>query len=157
MRSSRSSSLLGSRTGASAAEVGSMSRDPEDDDHTSFISMGGTNDGTGEEVVVSRAAFMLHGHGIVTSVADATPGFVSDDYLNAISAETTTTAAELCTAGIWRRVDGGYEILERELVNMAVEQNRRVDEAEKFCPMTGGHESGDENPEYCRKCTGPIE
>jgi hypothetical protein len=84
-----------------------MSRGPEDQDHNYFISMDGTDDSAGEEVVVSRAVFMLHDHGIVNSVQDGTPGFVSDDYLKAISAETTITAAELCAAGLRRRVDGG--------------------------------------------------
>jgi hypothetical protein len=133
-----------------------MSLDRKDEDHSYFISMGGIDDGTGEEVVVSRAAFMLHSHGIVNSVQDGTLSFVSDDYLNAISVETTITAAELCTAGLWRRVDGGYELVEREPMDMVVEQNRGMDEAHEFCAMTGGHGPGDENRDYCRKCTAPI-
>jgi hypothetical protein len=31
------------------------------------------------------------------------PGFVSDDYLTAIAAETTITALELQAAGMWER------------------------------------------------------
>jgi hypothetical protein len=129
-----------------------MSRDPEDEDHTAFIRLGGSEDATGDEAVVSRAALQLHAAGIVNSVSDGTPGYVSDDYLNAISAETTITAAELCTAGLWRRVDGGYEVLERELVDMVVDQNRRMDRDKEFCNATGGHESHDDNPDLCRKC-----
>lgn len=134
-----------------------MSGDPEDEDHTCFIRLGGAEDGTGDEPVVSRAAFQLHSFGVVNSVQDGTPGFVSDDYLNAISEETTITAAELCTAGLWRRVDGGYEVLEQDLVQMVVDQNRRIDENHMMCEMTGGHEPNDEHPEYCRKCGMRIE
>lgn len=134
-----------------------MSSEPDDDDHTTFIRLGGAEDGTGDEPVVSRAAFQLHSFGIVNSVEDGHPGFVSDDYLNAISAETTLTAAELCTAGLWRRVDAGYEVLERDLVEMVVRQSRRYDENQKLCEMTGGHEPGDDHPERCRKCSNEIE
>ena len=134
-----------------------MSRDAEDDDHTYFIRMGGADDGSGDEPVVSRAAFQLHSFGIVNSVEDGHPGFVSDDYLNAISAETTITAAELCTAGLWRRADGGYEVLETELVQKVVDQFRRHDENQKLCETTGGHEPGDEYPQYCGKCGVRIE
>lgn len=77
---------------------------------------------------------------------------MSDEYLKAISAETTLTAAELCTAGLWRRVQGGYEILERGLVEMAVEQFRREEERRKACRETGGHEPHDEASWLCGKC-----
>lgn len=134
-----------------------MSRNPEDDDHTYFIRIGGADESTDDAPIVSRAAFQLHSFGIVNSVEDGHPGFVSDDYLNAISAETTITAAELCTAGLWRRVDGGYEVLEPELVQMVVDQLRRYDENEKPCEMTGGHEpSGDEHS-LCSKCRARID
>ena len=33
--------------------------------------------------VLSRAAIQLHAAGIVNSIEDGQPGFVSDDYLNA--------------------------------------------------------------------------
>lgn len=77
---------------------------------------------------------------------------MSDDYLNAISAETTITAAELCTAGLWRRVQGGYEVLEDDMVQMVVEQNRRQDESRAMCASTGGHEPSKEDPRWCGKC-----
>jgi hypothetical protein len=77
---------------------------------------------------------------------------VPDEYLNAISAETTIAAAELCAAGMWRRVDGGYEVLDREMVEMAVNQFRKMDADREFCQATGGHEPMDEDPDLCRKC-----
>ena len=93
----------------------------------------------------------------MNSVKDGHPGYVAADYLNAISAETTITAAELCTAGLWRRVDGGYEVVQRELVDMVVEQRRRHAEARRLCQETGGHKADEESPEICRKCFAPID
>src|ERR1022692_2717801 len=87
-----------------------MSRDAEDEDHTTFLQLGLCNS-QGDEPVLSRAAFMLHTAAIVNSVDDGHPGFVPDEYLSAIEAETTITAAELCAAEMWRRVSGGYEVL----------------------------------------------
>ena len=49
------------------------------------------------------------------------PGIVSDEYLNAISADTTTTAAELCAAVMWRGVDVGYRVLDPALVQFAAD------------------------------------
>jgi hypothetical protein len=43
------------------------------------------------------------------------PGFVSDDYLNSISAETTLTAIELVGAGLWERSTDGYLITDPEM------------------------------------------
>ena len=75
------------------------------DDHTSFIQFEGMP-------VLSRAALQLHAAGIASSVEDGQPGFVSDDCLNAMAAETTTTALELEAARMWERRDGGYLVVE---------------------------------------------
>jgi hypothetical protein len=130
-----------------------MSSKAEDEDHTTFIRLEGGRDGNGEEPIISRAAFQLHGFGIVNSAKDGHPGFVSDEYLSAISAETTITAAELCATGMWQRVDGGYEVLDRDMVEMSVDQFRRMDEDREFCQATGGHEPSDDDPDLCRKCS----
>jgi hypothetical protein len=50
-----------------------MSRDAEDDDHTTFLQLGGAHEGTGDEPIVSRAAFQLHTAGIVNTSGTATP------------------------------------------------------------------------------------
>jgi hypothetical protein len=133
-----------------------MSREAEDDDHTTFVQLGARN-AEGDEPVLSRAAFQLHSFGIVNSVEDGHPGFVSDEYLNAISAETTITAAELCAIGMWRRVDGGYEVMDRHMVQVAVDFAAKMDNDREFCQATGGHEPDAENPELCRKCNAPID
>jgi hypothetical protein len=129
-----------------------MSRDPEDDDHARFLHLEGMRNADGEEPIVSVAAFQLHGHGIINSVKGDHPGFVPDEYLNAISAETTITAAELCAAGMWERVDGGYKVFDQEMVEQVVRFQHKTDQDEQFCQATGGHEPSDENPDLCRKC-----
>ena len=49
----------------------------------------------------------------------------TDDYLehlDGLGIETTITAAELCTAGMWERVDGGYRVLDWEAVEVCLDQ-----------------------------------
>lgn len=43
---------------------------------------------------------------------------MSDDYLNAIAAETTMTVLELEAAGMWERRDGGYLIVADDMVKV---------------------------------------
>src|SRR5216683_1041974 len=82
-----------------------------DEDETTFIDFEGLG-------VLSRAAFEMHSFGILNSVRDGSPGFVSDEYLNAISAETTTTTLELEAAGLWERRDGGYFVVADDMLRM---------------------------------------
>jgi hypothetical protein len=134
-----------------------MSREAEDEDHTRFIRLEGTRNADGEEAVVSVAALQLHTAGIVNSVRDGHPGYVSDEYLNAISAETIVTAAELCAAGMWERVDGGYRVLDQEWVEAAAGFWRKMDQDEQFCQATGGHEPDEEYPDLCSKCSARMD
>src|SRR5215211_8139690 len=92
-----------------------MSRRADDDEHSTFIRLEGLRDGHGSEPIVPMAALQLHAAGIVNSARDGHPGFVSDDYLNAIAAKTSITATELCTAGMWRRVSGATKSLTMRL------------------------------------------
>lgn len=131
--------------------------DPEDDDHTTFfrMSLSDEEDGT---PVLSRAAFQLYGFAMVNSVQEGTPGFISDDYLNAISAETTVTATELCMLGLWERDDerGGYTIND-PMVDEVVRFDQQMDDDKAFCEATGGHETSDESgPSLCAKCHAPL-
>src|ERR1700761_2174074 len=87
--------------------------DDQGDGHASFIQFEGMP-------ALSRGALQLHMAGIINSIADGHPGFVSDDYLNAIAAETTTAVLELETAGMWGRRDGGYFILDDQAVKVAI-------------------------------------
>lgn len=111
-----------------------MTRDAEDEDHTRFVRFEGLRaPDRDEDAVLSLAAFQLHGFGMMNSIKDGHPGFVSDDYLNAISAESSITATELCTAGLWVRVTDGYEILGDEMFHMSIGGNRRARDGRVGC------------------------
>ena len=49
-----------------------------------------------------------------------------DEYLAGLSTETTITAAELCTAGMWERVSGGYRVLSWEAVQVCLDRVREI-------------------------------
>jgi hypothetical protein len=104
--------------------------DAPDEDGTSFIEFEGMP-------VLSRSAFQLHSFGIINSIKDGHPGFVSDAYLNAIAAEATTTALELEAAGMWERRDGGYFIVADEMVTMAIDFNEQSDRQQGECAQRG--------------------
>lgn len=90
--------------------------DFEDEEHTSFFEL---ERGDGGKVVLSEAAATLHAAGLAESVRDDTPGFISDDYLSNIAAETNLTAMELVTAGEWERVEGGYRVADPQMQSFA--------------------------------------
>lgn len=92
------------------------------------------------------------------SIVDGTPGFVSDDYLNAISAETTVTATELCMVGLWERDDerSGY-VINDPMVTDLVEFHEHLARDKAFCAATGGHDPDPETDgELCQKCHKPL-
>ena len=77
---------------------------------------------------MSRAAYDLQVQATAHSASCGHPGFVPDDYLehlDGLGIETTITAAELCTAGMWERVDGGYRVLDWEAVEVCLDQVRQ--------------------------------
>lgn len=124
------------------------------DDHTAFIQFEDMS-------VLSRAAIQLHTAGIVNSIQDGQPGFVSDDYLNAISAETTTTALELEATCMWERRDGGYLIVADEMLKVAIDFHERTGRQEAECARRGEHlPSGDDSESgwvICTHCGIPLE
>lgn len=125
-----------------------------DDDDTAFIAFEGMP-------ALSRSAFQLHGFAIMNSVRDGHPGFVSDDYLNAISAETTTTVAELEAAGMWDRRDDGYFVVADEMVKMVIDINERRDHRARECAERGRHLLSKEGREsrwvICDHCGVPLQ
>jgi hypothetical protein len=56
---------------------------------------------------------------------------------------------------MWRRADGGYQVLDHMTVDALVKLGRMVDNNRAFCRVTGGHESDDEDPDVCGKCFAP--
>src|SRR3954453_23363934 len=75
---------------------------------------------------VTRAALKLHTYGILVSIEVGDPGFISDDYLSAISVETSVTALELTLAGLWTREQNGYRVSEAETLRVAREVQRQL-------------------------------
>lgn len=128
--------------------------DRPDDDDTTFIQFEGMP-------ALSRTAFQLHSFAVINSISDGHPGFVSDDYLNAISAETTTAVLELEAAGMWERRDGGYFIVDDEMVKMAINYHEESDRLEAECAQRGAHQrSGDGGTSgwvICGHCGIPLE
>lgn len=88
---------------------------------------------------LSKAAIQLHGFGIVDSIQDGHPGFVTDEYLNSIAAETTTTVLELEAAGMWERRDGGYFITADEMVKVAIDFSEETARRQAECAHRGKH------------------
>src|SRR5580704_14701596 len=100
----------------------------EDPGHLRFIIMHATETFDGRERVMSRAAYGLQVLATAHSASCGHPGFVPDDYLehlDGLAIETTITTAELCTAGMWERVDGGYRVLDWEAVEVCLDQVRQ--------------------------------
>jgi hypothetical protein len=109
-----------------------MSSDDADNDedlgHARFICMRASETFDGQDRVMTRAAWDLQVHATAHSASCGHPGFVPDDYLehlDGLSIETTITAAELCTSGMWERVDGGYRVLDWEAVGVCLDQVRQ--------------------------------
>jgi hypothetical protein len=109
------------------------SDEPADDDEAleqvRFIRMRAEDTFDGQDRVMSRAAYDLQVQATVHSATCGHPGFVPDDYLehlDSLGIETTITAAELCTCGMWQRAGGGYRVLDREAVEVCRDRVRQL-------------------------------
>lgn len=126
----------------------------DDEDTTTFIRFEGMP-------TLSRSAFQLHSFAIINSIRDGHPGFISDDYLNAIAAGTTTTVLELEAAGMWERRDGGYFIVADEMVEMAINFNEETDRREADCAHRSRHLPSDKASKsgwvICDHCGIPLQ
>ncbi|MGV2952214.1 hypothetical protein ACNPM8_08580 [Glutamicibacter sp. AGC46] len=130
-----------------------MTKGFEDDDHTEFIRLEGTGNKDKDDHVLSRAAFQLHSFGMVNSISDGNPVFISDEYLNNIAAETTLTAMELVSAGLWERSMEGYLVTDSKMLEMVLDANERMKDFfphdPEGCP---GHSRGPNSQNRCRFC-----
>lgn len=93
----------------------------EDVSAESFVRAGGPSG-----PVVTRDALKLHTYGILVSIEVGRPGHISDEYLSAISVETSVAALELCLVGLWTREHEGYCVSEAETLRVAREVQRQL-------------------------------
>ncbi len=104
-----------------------VNHDPDDAGHTTFVRLRRSRlDASSEELVLSRAAMQLHTFGVLFGIEAGTPGFVSDGYLSAISAETSITALELRLAGLWERTSCGYRVSDTDTLTVAAQIHGHV-------------------------------
>jgi hypothetical protein len=108
--------------------------------------------GSAADTLVSRTALRLHVYAVLASIEADHAGFVTDGYLDAVTVETSVDALELCTAGLWTRIDGGYRVLDSEVLRMASEVHRQLEELSARCRASGGHVPDTAHPGLCRKC-----
>jgi len=78
----------------------------------------------------------LHVRATLGSAALDHPGLVPDEYLAGLTGEDLPSpgailAAELCTAGVWRRTDGGYRVLDWPAVHASIEHVRELRAVDK--------------------------
>lgn len=76
--------------------------------------------------LVSPGALKLHTYAVLVSIEVGVIGYISDEYLNAISVETTVTALELTLAGLWTRDQDGYRVSDIEVFRVAREVRRQL-------------------------------
>lgn len=108
--------------------------------------------GTPADTVVSRSALRLHVYAVLASIEAGRPGWVGDEYLSAVRAPTSVDATELCMASLWTRAEDGYEVLQSEVMRMAGEMHRQLEDLSATCRASGGHEPDAAYPGFCRKC-----
>lgn len=86
------------------------------------------------------------------------PGFVSDDYLKSMSAETTVAAFELEANGMWSRREGGYFIVADEMVSQMIDYNDEADRLAAACQARGAHRADAEEVGWviCADCGIPL-
>ena len=116
-----------------------------------YVRFGGAG-AAGADTLVSRTALRLHVYSVLASIEAGRPGLVTDAYLDAVTAETTVAAIELCTAGMWARVDGGYRVAEVETMRLAGEVHRQLAALTARCRAGGGHTADPEHAGQCREC-----
>lgn len=105
-----------------------------------------------DELVLSRAAMHLHTFGVLSSIEAGDPGFVSDRYLNAIAAETSITAVELCLAGLWERVPCGYQVSDTDTMSVAVQIHGQLHDLAARCTSHSSHLADPQEPDVCARC-----
>jgi len=104
--------------------------------------------------MLSPAAFSLHSLGTAISAVRGRPGFVLDEYLAGLSEADLESlgddpwflAAELCAAGVWEPVAGGYRVLHAEAVQVCADMVRELREEDAKRASGGGPGLPDREP-----------
>lgn len=117
VQESQKSSSTGRRTLGRSGKIPSM----EDVSTEGFVRVGGV-----AGPVISKSALKLHTYAILVSIEVGDAGHICDEYLNAISVETSVAALELTLAGLWAREPGGYRVSEGETLRVAREVQRQL-------------------------------
>jgi hypothetical protein len=132
--------------------------DAADAAHTTFVRLRRSRqDAASGELVLSRAAMHLHTFGVLSSIEAGIPGLVSDEYLDAISADTSLTALELCLAGLWERTDAGYRVSDADTLSVAEQIHVQLNDLAARCVRSGGHMIDPQHASVCAKCGAPAE
>jgi hypothetical protein len=130
----------------------------DDAAHTTFVRLRRSrSDAASEELVLSRAAMHLHTFGVLSSIEAGSPGFVSDCYLSAISAETSITALELCLTGLWERTACGYRVSDADTLSVAEQIHGQLHDLAARCLRNGGHITDPQHPDVCAKCGSTLQ
>src|SRR5690349_1619373 len=113
------------------ARPGPMSEAADDNgvlERPRFIRMRAEDTFDGQERIFTRAGYDLQVRATAHSARCGHPGYVPDDYLehlDGLGIETTITAVELCAIGTWKRVGGGYRVLDWEAVEVCLDLVRQ--------------------------------
>ena len=111
--------------------------DAPDPEHAAFVRLPAGAASDGRDRVMSRAARELRTRGTAHSAVHGHPGFVPDDYLAGLGPQTTITAAEPCTAGLWERVPGGYRVPDGEAIEVCIDRMRELRKTPGPAPGNG--------------------
>lgn len=107
---------------------------------------------------LSPQAFQLLTFGLLKSLEDGLPGLISDEYLNEISAETTISAIELDSAGLWERRSDGYYVVEESLLSTLIDQREEMHARQQVCADRAFHTPSADVPaqRICVDCGKPL-
>ena len=102
--------------------------------------------------VLAPGSYALDLSAAFYSLGTGEPGFVPDGFLNAYPGDTTTAAIELRVENMWRRREGGYQLVDNPLVDAALAAQKRLADNIGTCRSAGAHTPGDDDDECCDVC-----
>ena len=102
--------------------------------------------------VLAPGSFALDLSAAFFSLGTAKPGFVPDGFLDDYPGDTTTAAIELRVENMWRRRDGGYQLMDHPLVDAALAAQDRLARNIGDCRTAGAHTPQQEDEECCAVC-----